>query len=343
MNMNTARPLVAAFVTGVMLFTAPDTNATPNTTNSEKAGGPANPIGAWTVGPVLGKGGAFAYCFAESRFDNGQSLIIARNIRDETNIGLGLPQARLTKGTAWKVKVVIEGSLALSRDRQAVAADPDMLAIANGADDKLFEALSHGTTLRVEGPSDTVAFQLNGSNKSLPELRSCVERARAGQPLKPLGRVGDGKPQLPPLLKKLLAEAGFTKIGLMSPSAAPPGYGTVDTLWKIGSVTSGLSETRTEGKQSLSTLADSYLSRLKGRCGSGFQVKDGETLTLTGGSLRSSDVTCRDGSSTMHIALLFNMGRNGLFKSFFHESPDATAVAKNRDAIAEVIKRVEDR
>lgn len=302
----------------------------------DKAAATAEPSGDWRVGPVAGKDGGFAYCLAESRYDNGQTLIVTRSARDEFNVGLGVPGARLTKGSAWKVKLSVDG--ALSRERQAVAPDPDMLVIANGTDDRLFDALIHGDVLTIEGPSDTAAFRLKGAAKALRDLRGCVERARAGQPAKTLGRIGGDKPDLPPLLRKLLAEAGFKKVGLLPVSAAPPGHGVVDTVWRIGPVTSGLGESRGASNPSLSTLSEEALARLRPRCGADAEAKQGSTDTLPGGGFRTVTVTC--GGS--HISLLFNLGRGGLFRSFFFEAPEAEAAEadRQRDAIADVLKRL---
>jgi len=302
----------------------------------------AAPLGGWRVGPVVTKDGAFAYCIAESKFDNGQSLVIARSRQGEINIGLGMPAAHLTKGSAWPVTVMVDDDF--KRERQAVAADPDMLVIANGSDTRLFEALTHGGALAIRGPKDTIRFQLKGTGKAMPELKSCVDQGRGGKPAAPLGAVSGSSLQLPPVLKQLLAEAGFKKIGLMAASAAPVGLGPADYLWKAGGVTAGMAESRAERTRGLSDLADAVLERLRPRCAGGFTVREGESSNLPRGGFRSTEVACTAASGpTSHIAFLFELGRGGLFKQFFFEAPDSAAAARDRDAIAGVLKQVESR
>ena len=305
---------------------------------------PAAPAGGWRVGPVVASDGGFAYCVAEIRYATGQTLLISRNARDEFNIGLGLPGAHLPRRSAWSVTVRVDGDP--SRTRQAVAAEAGMLVIANGADRVLFDAMTHGSTLTIDGPSDAIALQLSGSGKALPELKTCVDQARSGQTGKPLGRIGAGAtgdiPALPPYLKKLLAEAGFKTIGLLPTTAAPPGYGPIDAVWKVGAVIGGIGETPGDANRSLSSLSETVLAAVKARCTRDFQVQDGPPDSLPGGSFRTSDITCDGAAGSVHIALLFNLGSGGLFRLIFHEAPlaDAASADKNRDAIADVLKRL---
>ena len=310
--------------------------------DGEGATGAAAPLGDWRVGPVVTKDGAFAYCIAESRFDNGQSLVIARSRQGEINIGLGMPSAHLSKGAAWTVTVAVDDDF--KRERQAVAADPDMLVIANGADSRLLDALTHGDKLTIRGPKDTIAFQLKNTNKAMPALKTCVEQARAGRPAAALGAVSASSLQLPPVLKQLLAEAGFKKLGLMTASAAPRGLGPADYLWKVETVTAGMAETRSERNRSLGELADAVLDRLRPRCARDFTVRESESANLPGGSFRSTEVACTTGSgATSTIAFLFQLGRAGLFKQFFFEAPTAEAAKHDRDAVASVLKQAESR
>ncbi|MEI6560094.1 MAG: hypothetical protein WCO00_16985 [Rhodospirillaceae bacterium] len=308
----------------------------------EKSVEPASPLGDWRIGPVVTKDGAFAYCMAESRFDNGWSLVIARSRQGALNIGLGMAAAHLIKGAAWPVTVIVDGSF--KRDRQAVAADPDMLVIANKGDTELFQALVHGDTLAIRGPKDTISFQLRGTNRAMPALRTCVEQARAGKPANPLGSVAAGSLQFPPALKRLLAEAGFKTVGLMAASAAPQGLGPVDFLWKAAEVTAGMAESRTTLGAGLAGLGDAILERLRPRCAGGFTASESDATTLPGGSFRALEVACTTSAgTTSHIAFLFELGRGGLFKQFFFEAADAAAAARDRDMIAGVLKQAESR
>ena len=301
----------------------------------------AAPVSGWRVGPAMAENGSFAYCFAESRFDNGQSLVIARSPRGEINIGLGMPAAHLTRGAAGPMTVRIDDGF--RRDLPTVAADADMLVIHAGADRKLVEALTHGNILSIRGPRDTVAFELKGTGKTMHDLESCVADARSGKPAPPLGSVPGSSLQLPPVLKRLLAEAGFKTVGLMAAAAAPPGLGPVDYLWKAGAVTAGMAEFHPETGGTLRDLSDAALDRLRPHCGKTFTVRETDSDNLPGGSFRAVAVTCATGSGTSHVAYLFELGRGGLFKQFFFSAPDADAATRDRDAIAGVLKQAESR
>ena len=337
----TCRPLRICAAVAVAVLASVSAIGTAAAAESSDAGDATAPMGDWRVGPVVNKDGAFIYCIAEARFANSDSLVVGRSPKDEFNLAVGMPEAHLARGTAWPVEVVVDGTV--KRERQAVAADPDMLVIANGADNDLFEAITHGTTLAIVGPSDTVRFQLKGTGVAMRELRSCVDRARAGLPITPLGRVGGGGGlQLPPLLKELLNQAGFRKIDLLSPSTTPPGYPTVDTLWRVGSVLSGISTSTRQPGDTLNSLGDAYAARLKAQCGADFQVTWGDIENFPVGSLRTAGMTCRRPSGVAHVALTFDLGRGGLLQVFFHEAPAAEAAAadKDRDAIADVLRRL---
>ena len=178
----------------------------------------------------------------------------------------------------------------------------------------------------------------------MPDLENCVEQARSGKPAAPLGAVSASPLQLPPVLKQVLVEAGFKKIGLMAPSAAPRGLGPADYLWKAGNVTAGMAETRSERTRSLTDLADEVLGRLRPRCPEDFTVREGPSTNLLRGLLRTTDITCGAApGTTTHIAFLFELGRGGLFKQFFFEAADGDAATHDRDAVAEALKQAESR
>jgi hypothetical protein len=327
-----------AVAVGAVLFLTPSVGFATSASEGDGAGA-TPPLGEWRVGPVVNKDGAFVYCIAEARFTNGTSLVIGRSPKDEFNLAVGMPEANLKKGAAWPVQVVVDGSV--KRDRQAVAADPDMLVIANGADNDLYEAITHGTELTVVAPSDTIRFQLKGTGTALRDLRSCVERARDGQPVTPLGRLGGSSaPQLPPLLKELLNQAGFRKIDLLPLSSVPPGHGNVSTLWRVGPVLSGIATSNKLPGDTLSSLSEAYVARLKPQCGDDFDVKWGEPENLPVASIRTSEIRCQRSSGAVHVALTFDLGRGGLLQVFFHEAPEEEAADKDRDAIAEVLRRL---
>ncbi len=307
---------------------------------SDGSGELAALIGDWRVGPVVTKDGAFAYCIAEGRFDNGQSLVIARSRQGELNIGIAMSAAHLTRGASWPVTLVLGGDF--KRQRQAVAADPNMLVVANGADEPLFQALSRDGSLKINGPHDAIGYQLSGTGKAMAGLKDCSERADS-QPAAPLGSVASTPLQLPPALKRLLAEAGFKTIGLMPAAAVPQGLGPADFVWKTDTVVAGMAEFRTEPGQGLSNLSGNALNQLREqRCSQGFSVTEGESANLPRGSFRSVTVACTSSAGIeRHIAFLFEFGRTGLYKHFFFEAADPGAAIHDREAIARVLKQAE--
>jgi hypothetical protein len=148
---------------------------------------------------------------------------------------------------------------------------------------------------------------------------------------------------LPPLLKELLNQAGFHKIELLPPSTAPAGYPAVETLWRVAGVLNGISTSRKPPGETLNSLGNAYVAGMKPHCGDAFQVTWKEPETLPVASLRTAGVTCgRAGGGPVHVALTFDLGRGGLLQVFFHEAPVAEAAAadKDRDAIADVLRRL---
>ncbi|CAK0751078.1 putative Signal peptide protein [Azospirillaceae bacterium] len=306
------------------------------------SGVPAELTGEWISGPVVDPKGTFLYCVAESRTTGGQALVLGRSARDELNIAIGMPGAGMTRGQGWPVKVVVDSEL--RRNRQALAAEPELLVIANGPDQELLEAIGHGQLLTIEGPHDSLAFRLKGSGKAVRDLRACTDNARAGKPGKPLGRIDPaGAPAtLPPGVREILAQAGFKKIDLLPLSAAPAGLSPVQAVWRVGPVTAGISETLAAADNTLPTLSEQVANRLRPACGEDFDIRWKEPELLPGAALREAVIGCKPGGKEpLKLALLFYLTRTGLFTTLFHQTParEAAAGSRDHDAVTTVIRK----
>jgi hypothetical protein len=301
---------------------------------------PAEPVGEWLVGPVVDPKGEFLYCVSESRYNNGQSLVIGRSPREEINLAIGTNGGTLIQGQGSRVKISVDGEL--NRSRQAFATQPDLLVIANGPDRELVDALEHGKLLVIEGPKDSIGFVLKGTGKAMRDLRTCVAEARSGKPVKPLGRVeADGSPTtLPPRLRELLAEAGFKKVDLLALKAAPVGFENAQAVWRSGGVVAGVQEAPAEADKTLPGLSEALMLKLRTGCGAAYEPRWTDPEVLAEAALRLGSTPCLvPGKDKQHLSLLVFLTRNGLFTSFFFLAPDREAATRDRDAVAKVVRK----
>jgi invasion protein IalB len=132
----------------------------------------ANPTEDWTVTAVNKENGAFDYCAAGNRFDNGHALLIARNKADEVIIIVGLPSDKLKAKSILPTKLTVD-----SRDmRQSsgLVTRPSAMAITMGKDQRFFESIRRGTTLLIDNSEVKLSVSLRGSGKALAGLTACV-------------------------------------------------------------------------------------------------------------------------------------------------------------------------
>lgn len=306
---------------------ASTTNSSDNKSRPTVA--PAKPLGEWSSGPVTTDSGAFAYCVASNRFDNDLVLVIGRTAANDINLAIGIPKGGLELGLKWPVTVMVDD--ALKRPREAAAIDPELVIVSLGKDEEFFNALIGGRRIDIQGPMDTAAFQLRGSNAAIPELRKCVEKGRASGkvakvPTVPSGRtanvdtqnaaaavattppatesvsplVGSGsrgesggkRPAIPQALGAVLAMAGLKDITPLSLAGIPPEQRPADFAWRVGSLFGGVRETQVSDNRDLAALTTAYMQALKRRCAGPFVSELGTVETVGTIALRPGFANC---------------------------------------------------
>ena len=308
------------------------------------------PQGEWRVGPVNALDGTFAYCVAENRFVSGHGLIVARNTPGELNIAVNIPGAQLPLEQRWEVKVQVDE---MTRERTAVAMQPDLLVVPQGKDEELFTQLQRGRQLAVVSATDRVAFQLKGTGKALADLRTCAEKA-APAPVRQAAK--PDAPQTPPqtpsktppqtpfpdALGEVLAQAGLREVEPVSFTDLAEDKRPADFAWRVGRVFGGVRERTVGDGATLTALTNDYVDALKAKCPGKANATLAAVETLQGVEIRTGTVDCASAAETVHVALTFYLTGSHLFTTFFHEGPaaDAAVADKARDNITAVIRRL---
>ena len=307
--------------------------------------GPAVLEDGWVGGPAKDKDGKFAYCVIEGRFDSGHSLMIARNTKGEVNLGIAIPGAELPGGQQWQVKISVDGKL--TRERMAVAPQPDMLVVPNGKDEELYTALVNGNELVFLSAADRVSFALKGTKKILNDLKTCVDKSGNVPPLttatKPPAPKETAKPgALPAGVTDLLLAAGLREVEPIPMDNIPREERPADVAWRFGPVVGGIRERVVGEGAKLGELSDSFADAMKKRCDGTANVAMNPVETVTTVSLRTGAVDCtmKDGTK-MHVSLTFFLSPARLFTVLFHESAesDKGLADKVRDNLAEVLRK----
>ncbi|WP_155903430.1 hypothetical protein [Azospirillum brasilense] len=304
--------------------------------------GPAELEDGWEGGPSRDRDGKFAYCAIEGRFDTGHVLMIARNIKGEVNLGMGIPGAELPGGEQWKVKVVVDGKL--TRERRALAPKPDMLVIPNGKDEELYTALMNGKEVVFSSDADRMAFALKGTKKVLTDLKTCVDKAGAVPSIDTRTKKVATRPdELPEGLADLLKAAGVRDVKRVSLENVPKGERPADMAWRIGPIVGGIRERMVEEGSKLEDLSAGYVDAMKKRCEGGTPTASLSAVEdLPGLMLRTGSVDCALKEGKMHVSLTFFLSPGRLFTILFHEAQEADIglADKVRDNLAEVLRRL---
>jgi hypothetical protein len=288
---------------------------------------PATPTSPWKGGAVADPSGKFGYCVAESRFDNKLALVIARNPNGETNIAVGIPGAKMTKGESFPVNLRIDQTI--TRTFKALVVEADLLVIPTGKDDQLYEAMRKGSGLFLEGPKDSTAFQLKGTSKALGDLKECVQTA--GASTKSAKPDGAGKDAASNPLPETLSMANV-----------PPEKRPADYAWKLGPIFGGVREAVVPADADFGKLTDAYIDALKQRCPNDFTPDPKAAEKLAKATVRTATVTCNAPDGKINVAILFYLTDRNVFTVFFHEAKDAdreTAI-KARDNLAKVVRQL---
>jgi hypothetical protein len=310
--------------------------------------GPAQLVHGWEGGPSKGKNGDFAYCVVEGQYDTGHALMLARNGKGELNIGIGIPGAELPKDQQWPVDISVDGKV--TRKRNAVAPQRDMLVIANGKDEELYDALMAGDALSVTSATDRIGFALKGTKKALADLRTCVEKRGEVPPFTPTvvseKAKTDGPAGLPRSLLNLLNAAGLEEVEPVGLGSMPPEKRPADFAWRYGPIFGGVKESTVKEGGRLTELSDAFTDSMKARCTGKSTVAVKEPEDLPGVSLRTGSVECVTDKGLLHVALLFYLAGDRpddrLFTVIFHEAAEADRALADRatENLAKVIRSV---
>ncbi|WP_207460295.1 hypothetical protein [Azospirillum sp. SYSU D00513] len=305
--------------------------------------GPAVLEHGWEGGPSKDKDGNFAYCVVEGQYDTGHALMLARNARGELNVGIGIPGAELPKDEQWPVEILVDGKL--KRERTAVAPQRDMLVIANGRDEELYDALMNGNQFIVTSAADRIGFTLKGTKRALADLRTCVEKSGQVPPFKPVvvsEKVKAGAAALPAPLMDLLAAAGLEEIEPIGFGQTPPEQRAADFAWRYGPIFGGVRESAVKEGAKLTDLSDEFAGSMKARCGGKATVAFTDQEDLPEVSLRTGSVECATEKGVLHVSLLFFLSPDRLFTVIFHEAAetDRQLADKATGNIARVIRTV---
>ncbi|MBB3266517.1 hypothetical protein FHW79_004158 [Azospirillum sp. OGB3] len=321
---------------------APSAPSAPAAADPTEKTGPAELEDGWEGGPSRDRDGKFAYCAIEGRFDTGHVLMIARNVKGEVNLGMGIPGAELPGGEQWKVKVVVDGKL--TRERRALAPKPDMLVIPNGKDEELYTALMNGKEVVFASDADRMSFALKGTKKVLTDLKTCVDKAGAVPPIDTRTKKVATRPdELPEGLADLLKAAGVRDVKRVSLENVPKGERPADMAWRIGPIVGGIRERMVEEGSKLEDLSAGYVDAMKKRCEGGTPTASLSAVEdLPGLMLRTGSVDCALKEGKMHVSLTFFLSPGRLFTILFHEAQEADIglADKVRDNLAEVLRRL---
>ena len=309
-----------------------------------KKDGPAALEHGWEGGPSRDRDGKFAYCVIEGQYDTGHALMMARNTKGELNIGIGIPGADLPKDEEWLVKIVVDGKV--TRERVAVAPQRDMLVIANGKDEALFNALMSGNELLVTSSADRIAFTLRGTKKALGDLAACVEKKGEVPPFKPAVVSAKSKSGaalgLPAPLVGLLNAAGLEEIEPVGFGSTPVEQRPADFAWRYGPIFGGVRERAVGEGAKITDLSDSFTDVMRKRCEGEAAVTFKDTEDLPDVSLRIGTVDCKTKQGALHVSLLFFLPADRLFTVIFHEAGerDRELADQATDNLARVIRKV---
>lgn len=308
---------------------------------------PSAPVASWQGGPVTPPGaGGPVYCATQNRFDNGLGLVIARTPQGESNIAVAIPGAQLKENERFTFQVDVDGEF--RRRFEGAAVQPTMIVIPTGRDNELFDRIGRGNRLTVQGPQDTVSFQLKGTAKALSDLKSCAERLAGGAPGGQAAQGGQGgaaRPPLPPSLQAILARSGLKELQVLNMERLPPEKRPADFAWRFDGVFGGVRELNAAPGSDFVKLGETYNEALKRSCAGTFEVTPAAVSKAGSVQMRTADATCTTPERKINVALLYYLTETNIFTVFFHEATDdarAKAVS-TRDGIARTIRELAER
>lgn len=137
------------------------------------------PKSDWVVGPIYASSSSGkSFCSMKNTYDNGYSIVFARDVSGGNSIALTLDKAGLSAGSQYYATFTIGP---ISRMMVSIAATKQILITQMGDDPDFYEMLSLKDKLYVELNGDRLVFDLKGTAKALEQLGTCAETVGLGE------------------------------------------------------------------------------------------------------------------------------------------------------------------
>lgn len=138
----------------------------------------AAPTGDWVVGPIYASSSSGkSFCSMKNTYDNGYSIVFARDVTGGNSIALTLDRQALSAGSQYYATFIIGP---ISRMMVSIAATKQILITQMGDDPDFYEMLALKDKLYVEFNGDRLVFDLRGTAKALEQLGTCADTVGLG-------------------------------------------------------------------------------------------------------------------------------------------------------------------
>jgi len=138
----------------------------------------AAPTGDWVVGPIYASSSSGkSFCSMKNAYDNGYSIVFARDVSGGNSIALTLDRQGIAAGSQYYATFTIGP---ISRRMVSIAATKQVLITQMGNDPDFYEMLALKDTLHVEFNGKRLVFDLKGTAKALEQLGACADTVGLG-------------------------------------------------------------------------------------------------------------------------------------------------------------------
>lgn len=139
----------------------------------------AAPKGDWVVGPIYASSSSGkSFCSMKNTYDNGYSIVFARDVTGANSIALTFDKKALSAGSQYYATFTIGP---VSRMMVSIAATTQILITQMGDDAVFYEMLSLKDKLFVEINNDRLEFDMKGTAKALEQLALCADQVGLGE------------------------------------------------------------------------------------------------------------------------------------------------------------------
>lgn len=139
----------------------------------------AMPKDDWLVGPIYASSSSGkSFCSMKNTYDNGYSIVFARDVAGANSIALTFDKKALSAGSQYYATFTVGP---LSRMMVSIAATTQILITQMGDDPDFYELLALKDKLYVEINNDRLAFDLKGTAQALEQLAICADSVGLGE------------------------------------------------------------------------------------------------------------------------------------------------------------------